>query len=257
MKTCSLSVCCVLAVFLLTVGSITPANALEFGVRGYYWFPTFKSDLKLNSGSTSGTEFNVKDTFGLPSEGIPSVEAYAGIGKHHASLMYTGVKYSGTQTLSSPVTFGGKSYGGSVTGDFSFRMIDAEYQYDFLNLENFLAGFSIGAIGKFKYFEGEAKLYNTTNGETSQTFNLPIPMIGIGAHVGILADLLEARAKITGMGYSGNYIYEALADISVTPFPFVDIHGGYKVIAVKVDNISDVTANPSFQGPYIALTIGW
>jgi hypothetical protein len=37
----------------------------------------------------------------------------------------------------------------------------------------------------------------------------------------------------------------------------VDIHGGYRVIAVKVDNISDVTANPSFHGPFIALTIAW
>ncbi len=257
MKKSALSVFYVLAVFFLTVSFVAPANALEFGVRGYYWFPTLKSDLKLNSGSTSGTEFNIKDTFGLPNEGIPSVEAYAGIGKHHASLMYTGVKYSGTQTLSSPVTFGGKSYGGNVTGDFSFRMIDAEYQYDLLNLENLLAGFSIGAIGKIKYFEGEAKLYNSVNGETSQTFRLPIPMVGVGAHLGILANLLEARAKITGMGYSGNYIYEGLADISLTPFPFVDIHGGYRVIAVKVDNANDVTANPSFQGPYIALTVGW
>jgi hypothetical protein len=59
------------------------------------------------------------------------------------------------------------------------------------------------------------------------------------------------------MGYSGNYIYEALADISVTPFAFVDIHGGYKIIGVKVDDVSDVTSKTTFQGPYVALTIGW
>jgi hypothetical protein len=257
MKKCAWSVFCMLAFFLLTVGLSTPASALEFGVRGYYWFPELKSDLRLDTRGSTGSEFNLKDTFDLSNKGIPSVEAFAGIGKHHISLMYTEVKYSGTQTLSSPIAFGGKSYSGSVSGDFNFRMIDAEYQFDLLNLENLLAGFSIGVIGKIKYFEGEAKLNNAAIGETAQTFRLPIPMIGVGAHLGILAKILEARAKFTGMGYSGNYIYEGLADISVTPFPFMDIHGGYKIIGVKVDNVSDVTAKTTFQGPFVALTIGW
>jgi hypothetical protein len=171
--------------------------------------------------------------------------------------MYTQVKYSGTGSLGSPVTFGGKSYSGTVTGDLNFTMLDAEYQIDLIDLKNILAGFSVGAIGKIKYLEGEAKLNNSTNGETSQKFNLPIPMVGVGANLGILANLLEARAKVTAMGYSGNYVYEGLADISVTPFPFVDIHGGYKVMGVKVNDISDVTATTRFQGPFVALTVGW
>lgn len=58
------------------------------------------------------------------------------------------------------------------------------------------------------------------------------------------------------MGYFGNYVYEALADLSVAPFPFVDIHGGYRIIKFKVDSISDVTTDTTFQGPFVALTIG-
>jgi len=136
-------------------------------------------------------------------------------------------------------------------------MIDAEYQMDLIDLKNILAGFSIGAIGKIKYFDGQAKLNSAAQGETSQSFRFAIPMVGVGANIGILANLLEARAKFTAMGYSGNFVYEGLADVSLTPFPFVDIHGGYKVIGVKVDGISDVTANTRFQGPFVALTVGW
>jgi len=257
MKKFARSVLYMAAVVFFTVGLITPAHALEFGVRGYYWYPALQSDLRLDAGGSTGNEFNLKDAFDISYKGVPSIEAYAGIGRHHISLMYSEASYSGTQTLTSPITFGGKTYTGSVSGDFKFRMIDAEYQIDLINLENVLAGFSLGAIGKLKYFEGEAKLNNAILGETSQTFRLPIPMVGVGAHLGILANLLEARAKVTGMGYSGNYIYEALADISVTPFAFVDIHGGYKIIGVKVDDVSDVTSKTTFQGPYVALTIGW
>lgn len=226
-------------------------------MRGYYWYPTLKSDVRFDSGGTQGTDFSFKDSFDISSKGIPSVEAFAGIGRHHFSLMYSAVKYSGSTSSLPSTTFGGKTYSGAVSGDLDVTMIDAEYQIDLIDLKNILAGFSIGAIGKIKYFEGEVKLNDASNGETKQTFRLPIPMVGVGANIGILANLLEARAKVTGMGYSGNYVYEALADISVTPFPFVDIHGGYKVIGVKVDAVSDVTANTRFQGPFVALTIGW
>jgi hypothetical protein len=257
MKKCISSVFCVLAGFILIVSLVSPANALEFGARGYYWFPQLKSDLSLDSSSSKGSNFDAKDTFDISNKGVPSVEAFAGIGKHHFSLMYTGVDYSGTQTLTSPIIFRGKSYVGSTTGELNFKMIDVEYQNDLLNLENIAAGFSIGLIAKIKYLECEAKLRNTANGETGQSASLYMPMLGVGAHIGILAKILEARAKLTGMGYSGNYIYEGLADISVTPFPFVDIHGGYKVIGVKVDSVKDITTDTRFQGPFIALTIGW
>lgn len=245
------------AVILLVLFMALPAAALEFGVRGHYWWPTLKSDVRVDSGGVQGTDFDFKDSFDISNKGIPSVEAFAGIGRHHFSLMYTTVKYSGSTSNLPSTKFGDKTYSGAVSGDLDVTMIDLEYQMDLIDLKNILAGFSIGAIGKVKYFEGEAKLNSTANGETKQTFRLPIPMVGVGANIGILANLLEARAKIAGLGYSGNYVYEALADISVTPFPFVDIHGGYKVIGVKVDGISDVTANTRFQGPFVALTIGW
>jgi len=81
-------------------------------------------------------------------------------------------------------------------------------------------------------------------------------MIGVGAHIGLIANILEARAQVTGMGYSGNYVIEALADISVTPFPFVDLHGGYKYIGLQIDK-SNYYMNTQFYGPFAALTVGF
>jgi hypothetical protein len=257
MKRSALAVFCTLAVLFLVLAPVTTANALEFGARGYYWFPQLKSDLRLDANGAAGTTFDLKDTFDISNKGVPSVEAFAGVGRNHFSFMYTQVGYSGTGNVTSPINFGGKSYSGNVSGDFNFRMIDAEYQYDVFSLKTILAGFAIGAIGKVKYIEGEAKLNNAANGETTQTFRLPIPMVGVGANLGILANILEARAKVTGMGYSGTYVYEGLADLGFTPFPFVDIRGGYRILKFKVDSISDVTTDTTFQGPYVALTIGW
>jgi hypothetical protein len=47
-----------------------------------------------------------------------------------------------------------------------------------------------------------------------------------------------------------------MADLSVTPFPFVDIHGGYKYIGLQVDT-SDYYMSTQFSGPFVALTVGF
>lgn len=111
-----------------------------------------------------------------------------------------------------------------------------------------------------KYFDGNVRLHSSTIGsayDNTQDIHAPIPMIGLGAKIGLLANILEARAKIIGMGYSGSFFYDAMADVAVTPFPFFDIHAGYRAMSLKIDNISDVYANMSFTGPYIGVAIGF
>lgn len=61
---------------------------------------------------------------------------------------------------------------------------------------------------------------------------------------------------VTGITYSGNYLYEGLADLSLTPFPFLDLHGGYKVIRLHLDR-NDFYLNSEFTGPYVALTVSF
>ena len=237
--------------------SALPAGAFEIGARAMYWFPAFKADMKADDAGVVGTEVSAKDTLGVGYKAIPTVEVFGGLGKHRVTLGYTPMNYSGSTTLSSAVTFDGKTFaaGTNVETDLKLRMIDLEYQYTFLDMENLLAGFSLGAIGQIKYIEGEAKL--SGGGKSAeQTARVPLPMVGLGAHIGILAGILEARAKATGMGYSGNYLYEALADISFTPFPFLDLHAGYKHIGLKIDK-SDLYLNTQFTGPYVGLTVSF
>jgi hypothetical protein len=111
-----------------------------------------------------------------------------------------------------------------------------------------------------KYFDGNVRRHSSTIGsayDNTQDIHAPIPMIGLGAKIGLLANILEARAKITGMGYSGSFFYDAMADVAVTPFPFFDIHAGYRAMSLKIDNISDVYANMSFTGPYVGVAVGF
>ena len=231
------------------------AQALEFGVRGYYWFPSVSGDIAVGSGGTAGTKLSIENDLNIDDENLPSVEAFVGLGKHHLSLMYTPLDYSGDAVFSTPVSFQGKNYIGAVHSELNATMLDLDYQYDLINLENFLAGFSVGAILKFKYLDGDVKM-DSSGVSSKETFTFPLPMVGVGAHVGILAKLLEARAKFSAMGYSGNHIYEGLAELSLTPFPFLDIQGGYRFMKVKYDE-DDVFIDADFSGPYVGLTFSF
>jgi len=118
-----------------------------------------------------------------------------------------------------------------------------------------LAGFSLGVVLQVKYLDGEVGL-KTTGIDEKEDFTLPIPMIGLNLHIGMLADVLEARLRGTAIGYAGNAIYELMADISWTPLPFLDIHGGYKTFVIDIDE-DDVIFNYDMSGPYVALTVSF
>jgi outer membrane protein len=251
---CALAVC---VVFLICCASV---QAIEFGVRGYWWLPEFSGDFSVDKDGVAGTNIDVESDLDIGDESYPSFEAFAGVGAHHISLMYTKADYTGRETLGRTVHFMGRQFteGTAVRSDLQFTMLDIEYQYDIVDLENILAGLSVGIIGKVKYIDGQFRLKDTALGlDDEESFTAPIPMLGLALHAGILADILEARVRGTGIIYPNNTVYEWLAEVSYTPFPFLDIQGGYRVMKLDVDDISDVYADIVFRGPYIGLTISF
>jgi outer membrane protein len=232
-------------------------DAFELGIRGYYWLPELDGEVKVDEGGIPGTTIDFEDDLDMDDEEYPIIEAFVGLGNHHISVSAMQVNYSGAETLARDITFEGETFttNTAVASSLKYDMIDAEYQYDLIDLENILAGFSLGVIGKVKWVDGEVEIKSASE-TAKETFTAPIPMVGAGVHVGLIADLLEARVKATGIGYSGNMLYDVMGDISWTPFPFVDIHGGYRIIHLDVD-VDDVELKYDMSGPYVAVTVGF
>ena len=251
-----------LALSLLLVTLLLPASTLAFeiGARGYYWFPSLDGNVKVDEAGIIGTTIDFEKDLGIEDENYPAFEVFLGGGRHHFSLTYTDIDYSGRKTLTRDITFNGETYRISdlVESSIEYRVMDLLYQYDFLNLENVLAGFSLGVVFQIKYLDGEVGLKTTTGTviDEKEDFTLPIPMIGLNLHIGMLADVLEARLRGTAIGYAGNTIYELMADISWTPLPFLDIHGGYKTFVIDIDE-DDVVFDYDMSGPFVALTLSF
>ena len=251
-KTC-LALPLLLAILLSPLSSL----AFEIGARGYYWFPSLDGTMRVDEANLIGTTIDFKDDLGIEDEGYPSGEVFVGLGRHHLSLTYTNIDYSGSNTLTKTIVFNGETYviDSLVTSSIEYQMIDFHYQYDFLNLENVLAGFSLGGVLQVKYLDGEVSL-KTTGLDQKEDFTIPIPMVGLNLHIGLISDILEARLRGTAMSYSGNTTYEIMADISLTLLPFIDIHGGYKTFVIDIDE-EDVMLDSDMSGPYVALTVSF
>jgi outer membrane protein len=249
---------CLTLSFVLAV-LLAPASlsAFEIGARGYYWFPSLGGSVKVDAAGIAGTSIDFEKDLGIDDESYPTIEAFIGAVRHHLSLAYTNIEYSGTKTLTQTIVFNGKTYSASalVSSSIEYRQTDLAYQYDLVNLENVLAGFSLGGVFQVTYLDGTVSLA-TTGIDEKEEFTLPIPMIGLNLHIGLLADILEARIRGTAIGYSGNTIYEIAGDVSYTPFPFMDIHGGYKTFVIDIDE-DDVALDYDLSGPYIAVTLSF
>ena len=248
---------CIIAFTLMATA--LPVQAFEAGVRAYYWFPALDGDIKYSDNSLAGTKLDLEDDLGFDDEYYPFGEIFLGLGNHHLSFSFYRAEYDGRETLDQDINFGGETYpaGDRIKSTLDYDVYDLTYQYDVLDLENVLAGFSLGLVGRVRVFDLEAEIKSETTGQSEkEAYTVPVPMLGLNFHLGILADILEARVLATGMGYWDGYMVDAQAELSFTPIPYVDIHAGYRTFFVDVDS-NDLKLNYNTSGLYAGITVGF
>jgi outer membrane protein len=242
---------------LLLIATVLPAHAFEVGIRGSYWFPSLDGDIRLDDGSLKGTRLDFEDDLGIDDEYYPFGEVFLGLGNHHLSFAFYRADYDGSNLLTKNINFGGKTYlaGDRIHSSLEYDVYDLTYRYDLLDLENILAGFSVGLVGRVMVFDLEAEIRSQTTAQSeSEDYTVPVPLLGVNLHVGILADILEARILATAMGYWDGHMVDAQAELSFTPIPFVDIHGGYRMFFVDVD-ADDLELDYDTSGFYVGVTV--
>ena len=245
---------------LAVIGTVLPAHALEGGVRGYYWFTSISGDIKLEGGSLDGTKVDLKDDLDMGDESYPVGEAFIGWGRHHLTFSFYRADYKGTATLTEDINVDGEIYpvGDTVKSKLEYDVFDLTYQYDLLDLENVLAGFSLGLVGRARVYDLHLEIKSETlNQSAKEDYTVPIPLLGLNLHLGILADLLEARILASGMGYWDGYMVDAQAELSFTPIPFVDIFGGYRTFFIKVDINNNLDLDYDTSGFYAGVQISF
>lgn len=247
-----------LVVFLfalsLTAGQ---AAAVEFGVRGTYWFPTMGSSIQVDANQVNGFEFDITDDLKVDDKNYPVIQAFFRTGAHSFEFVYTYVDFSSQTILTQGRNFAGVLYPQNSQVDFAleYKSIDLRYGYRLVNWDDVLNGFSLYGLVDLKMYDGETSL-KATGLDNSKSFNAFIPMFGLDFHLTLLADLLKARIVFAVEPVGDSNAGEVAAHVAWTPTPFVDVVGGYRVLLLRIEE-DDLKFSHRLNGPYVGLTVSF
>ena len=246
----------------LLLGSLlclsAPADAVEVGIRGEYWFPKISGNGQTTTSGVPNTPYDLQSTLGLQDKNFPFGEAFLRLGRFTIRAGYTQVRYDGQSTLTQDFVFNGQTYTANIpiTSQLELKMVDAQLQFDLLRPDAGVSGFNLGLILGGKYVDESLQVSSSQLPAVNESYKLPIPVVGVAAGVGLFKDLIRVDARGVGLAYSGNHGYDVDAYLSVIPFPFVRLQGGYRYLDVKVDE-SELILTVKLKGPYAGLQISF
>ena len=253
--------CCGLLVTgLFLFAPVGPAAALPFvEVWGEfrYWRPILESSIVASTGTSQGTPVDPVSDLGLDEE-QNAFEGRVGLtllGRHKFRIGYLPLSFDGDRTITQNITFQGQTFTAStrVLTDLDVKILRAGYEFDFFKTP---LGF-LGILFEVHYFDGEARLRSSTGTPDEKVdFRVPVPVVGLAFRTyPTITRIVSLGAELVGVyaGSTGHYL-DGEASITFSPWPFVELTGGYRVIDLEGED-GDDKLDFFLHGPFASLTI--
>ncbi|ATX81848.1 hypothetical protein Ga0123462_0979 [Mariprofundus ferrinatatus] len=201
------------------------------------------------SAINAGTRVDMETDLGLKNSKQPTGEVIVNLGDSALSLGFVPMTFSGTAVLNRNITYNGQNYaaGSTVSSDFKADMFDIGYTYYFINMDDLPSRFQLGVETSLKTITAKTSI-TSAGVTTSRNATVPIPTLGLRGRVA-LADFVGVAGRVGYLGYSGNSILDADAQVEFSPLPTLGIYAGYRQLKLKIDSNS-VYVNTTFSGPY-------
>jgi len=233
--------------FYASVAQADEAISLKLGYANLNPGGSFAS-----SNLTAATRMGVDSLLALKNNSGITAEAAIQFGDHRLSFGVLPISVKGSKSLTTPITFGNKTYiaGSTVSSSLKSTIYDIAYTYYFINMDDLPSRLQLGVEFSVKVNQIKASLSATGVGASSISTTAPIPTLGLRGRVA-LADFigLVGRVGYLSVGKRGSYL-DVDSQIEFSPLPMVGIYAGYHYIKIKV-NTSSVYTDLRFSGPYI------
>ncbi len=253
--------CCGLLVTgLFLFAPVGPAAALPFvEVWGEfrYWRPILESSIVASAPGLAGDPIDPVDTLGVDEE-QNAFEGRVGLtllGRHKFRIGYLPLSFDGDRTITQSFNFQGQTFTANdrVITDLDVKILRAGYEFDFFKTP---LGY-LGILFEVHYFDGEARLRDTTSGQDEKVdFRVPVPVVGLAFRTyPTITRIVSLGAELVGVyaGSTGHYL-DGEASITFSPWPFVELTGGYRVIDLEGED-GDDKLDLFLHGPFASLTI--
>lgn len=249
----------VIGVFLFAPAS--PAAALPFVEvwgEARYWRPTLESVIVATLPGSPATTVDPVTDLGVEEE-QNVFEGRVGLtllGRHKFRIGYLPLSFDGDRTVTRNITFEGTTFTANVDRvltDLDVKILRAGYEFDFFKTPLGYLGFLL----EVHYFDGEARLRTVSSGKDETVdFKVPVPVVGLAFRTyPTITRVVSVGAEVVGVyaGSTGHYL-DGEASITISPFPFVEFTGGYRVIDLEGEE-GDDSLDLSLHGPFATFTL--
>ena len=253
--------CCGLLVTgLFLFAPVGPAAALPFvEVWGEfrYWRPTLESEIVASSAALLGTTIDPVSDLGLDEE-QNAFEGRVGLtllGRHKFRIGYLPLSFDGDRVITRTITFQGQTFTANVDRvltDLDVKILRAGYEFDFFKTP---VGY-LGVLLEVHYFDVQARLRTIASAkDESADFKFPFPVVGLAFRAYPITQILSVGAEVVGVtiGSRGHYL-DGEASVTLSPWPFVELTGGYRVIDLHGEE-GDDSFDLLLHGPFASLTV--
>jgi hypothetical protein len=245
---------------LFLFAPVGPAAALPFvEVWGEfrYWRPILESSIVASAPGFPENPVDPVSDLGLDKE-QNAFEGRVGLtllGRHKFRIGYLPLSFDGDRTVTRDIIFGGTTFTATVDRvltDLDVKILQAGYEFDFLKTP---VGY-LGVLFEIHYFDVEAHLRTVTSAkDESADFKFPFPAVGLAFRAYPITRILSVGAEVVGVtiGSKGHFL-DGEASVTLSPWPFVELTGGYRVIDLHGEE-GDDSFDLRLHGPFASLTV--
>ncbi|NPA40017.1 MAG: TIGR04219 family outer membrane beta-barrel protein [Thermodesulfobacteria bacterium] len=247
-----------LAVCLFLLSTTVKTWALGIEVAGGWFHQAPDGDISYEGGDT----LSLKDVLNFDSQNKYMLRADIDLPLINFKVIYTPVKFEGSNTWTKNFTFGGKTFtaGNSFNSYLEMNQLDLTVYWGIPLLKTVTKVATLGLSGidiqfgiNVKQIKFDAKIYNSTvSAEAKPTLYIPMLYGGLNIDIWNFSLIGEVR----GISYQSNHYYDILGLVKLRifslPLPFsssgIFIDGGYRYQDIKLDT-HDIKGSLKISGP--------
>lgn len=242
----------VLAVAAVAMGTCAQADTV-FGVYGSADVWSMDSSGGFGSSSTGMQDFNLdnenKVSFSIALEHpVPIIPNFL--------LRTTDLSTSGDTTLDVDFEFTGEIFDQhtTVATDFKLQSTDITLYYEVF--DNDVVSFDLGLTGK--YLDGEFEVESEDKTVSAkESFKGIVPMLYGAVQIGLPTTGFSFFGELSALSIDDHKVQDYQAGVA---YSFLDnlaidmsVRAGYREFSLELDNLDDVFADWSFDGPFLGV----
>lgn len=198
------------------------------------------------------TRIEVVDDLNLDDSSVALLGFQLGALGQRLSFRYLPYSFSGTNTITRNINFGGQSFAASDAVTTTLDMTEYALDYRFVPLNTPIGHLGAG-IG-VNVFETDVEL-KTTNDTATSTGTLPLVTVGVTAGLKFPMTDFSVNGDYSMMKISDNRYSNLELNLDYKPFPLVAFRLGYRDRNLELD-VDDLKADFSMSGPFVAVWVG-